>query len=72
MSQPMTLGLYRHHKGPLYVALGVATNSTNGTGHYERMVLYFSLGRRTLHVREEQQFHEAVASGVPRFRRVWP
>lgn len=53
-------GLYRHHGGGLYAVLGVVRDSTNGADEGRRLVLYFSLEKQALHVREIGQFSESV------------
>jgi hypothetical protein len=64
-------GIYRHYKGPLYVVLGLAQDSTNGPSEGLKMVLYYSLGKHKLCVREISQFTEKVpwpdGSMRPRF-----
>lgn len=62
-------GLYRHYKGGLYAVLGIATDSTNGRND-ARMVLYWSLAKQKLLVREISQFNERVKwpDGVERER----
>lgn len=55
-----TTGIYRHYKGALYVVLGLARYSNNDPHEGDRMVLYYSLEKRQLCVREMSQFEEEV------------
>jgi hypothetical protein len=67
------IGIYRHYKGPLYVAVATAKNSNNAQ-HHQRVVIYFSFSRRQLCVRDEEEFNEVIewpdGTRRPRFERV--
>ena len=66
------LGIYVHHKGGRYRVLFTARVSTNGPDEGKSVVVYVSLTKGTLHVRDESQFHDelpALEGGViQRFR----
>jgi len=53
-------GIYRHHKGGLYRVLFTARQSTNGPDVGLPLVVYVSLTKGTVHVRDEQEFHEPI------------
>jgi hypothetical protein len=68
-------GIYHHYKGPLYVVLGVAEESTNGRPE-EASVVYFSVEKEKLRSRVEAEFVELLVmpdvehggtESVPRF-----
>lgn len=64
-------GLFQHYKGPLYLVLDTVLDSTND--HLGRsFVIYLSLEKKSLHVRESEEFYGAVTlqdgREVPRFR----
>jgi hypothetical protein len=51
--------LMRHYKGGLYVFLGPAQESTNGSAH-SIFAVYYSLRDRVLRVRRMREFEERV------------
>lgn len=53
-------GIYRHHGGGVYAVLAQVRDSTNGPGEGRQMVVYYSLARKLVYVRESGQFHERV------------
>lgn len=52
-------GIYKHYKGGIYAVLGICSDSTNGRDD-AKMVLYYSLEKHQIHVREIAEFHEIV------------
>lgn len=62
-------GLYKAPDGSTVAVLGVVRNES-ATSNGSRMVLYFSLGSQSLHVRDMADFHAPVAwpDGVKRPR----
>lgn len=66
------IDLYQHYKGPLYLVLDTVTDSTNANQD-RSFVIYWSLERKALHVREKQEFFGTVIHNgkeVPRFRAI--
>lgn len=55
----MQRGLYRHHKGGLYVVIGVVVDATNATAGRE-MVIYTSCTTGKMHARAREEFEENV------------
>lgn len=60
MTLDIVNGIYKHHKGGLYAVLGLARLSTNGPHDGEKVVIYYSLDKQQLCVREIGQFNEPV------------
>ncbi len=53
-------GVYKHYKGPEYVALFVARDSTNGPDEGGLYVVYWSFDKMEPHVRKLSQWVEVV------------
>lgn len=76
----MKLGIYKHYKGNLYLAVGTARFAGNGEHEGDAMVLYYSLYTRPgmnaqlpaqMQVRSLREWNEMVDWGAglwPRFR----
>lgn len=63
-------GMYRHYKGGMYIVFGVARHSSNDKQGEEPMVVYWSVTKQCLWVRELREFTATVEVGgeqVPRF-----
>jgi hypothetical protein len=63
-------GVYHHYKGGYYRVLFTAITSTNAQ-QGRPVVVYVSLTKGTIHVRDEEEFHELVnwaADEHPRFK----
>lgn len=57
VNEPKLLSVWRHHKGGLYIVVGVATCSTNGERDgRERSVIYHSTVHGHLRYRELTEF----------------
>jgi hypothetical protein len=59
--KPLTTvgGVYKHYKGGRYTVIGVATESTNDRPR-RPVVVYVSLEKGTINVRDEAEFHQYV------------
>lgn len=53
-------GMYKHYKGATYLVLFVGRLSTNGAHEGSPVVIYVSLLKGTVNVRDEGEFHEWV------------
>jgi hypothetical protein len=67
------LNLVQHYKGDLYIVTAISDDSTNGSTN-ELYVTYFSLKKKTYHVRLFDEFFDTVLDDngkrVQRFRYV--